>query len=372
MQVVLALAALLDMHYNCGGSSSSRGTTATGCGCCGMLSSSPPPSSKKSKQQHDQYRGLYNRIVFITLAIIGAFIAFAFRITSTKTFSNNNNYYYNNFLSSYEADTLWIALLSHHYFKSLEANENKKKSSQKNLTNDKRLYSSIRYDWKKSTEDNYRSSDSKNYGRYADIRDGLDHRFHKVYNKHRQLFQDKIIDSMLHKTHVHDVENGRNCSQPENPWILFTAGAMGCGKSHTIRLLDQKSRFPLHSFVTVDPDQIRHQLPEFDEYAYRNPQKAGELTRKECGMMSEILTKAALQHGRNVLVDGSLRNATWYSQYFQELKRTYPKLRIGIIHVTAPREAVFARALVSGLKKIGLLLYFQNPRVDYRLLTPYL
>lgn len=351
MQIVLVLGALLDMQY-CyrGGGNHHRGDAS---------------AVATTSQQYCYFYSYYGlpRALLIALALLGGVVTYACR---TVLFNSN-------FL---EADggngAVWIALLSHHfYLKSLDDKKQKKKHQQQhqnnqnnnnnNVQNNKtqkqqqqqllllsKDYREISYDWKRSTEENYRAHyGTKSYGKFASIRDGLDSEFHSVYSKRRQLFQDTIIESMLRKTHVHDVENGRNCSKPHNPWIVFTAGAMGAGKSHTIRLLDEKKRFPLHSFVSVDPDQIRHHLPEFDVYATKQPQKAGELTRKECGMMSEVLTKAALQHGHNVLVDGSLRNATWYHQYFQELKQTYPHLRIGIIHVTAPREEVFARALVS-------------------------
>ena len=76
------------------------------------------------------------------------------------------------------------------------------------------------------------------------------------------------------------------------------------------------------------------------------PEQAGELTRKESGMISEILTEAALKRGQNVLVDGTLRNSTWYESYFESLRDRYPRVKIGILHVTAPREAVLERALV--------------------------
>lgn len=95
--------------------------------------------------------------------------------------------------------------------------------------------------------------------------------------------------------------------------------------------------------MQVDPDEIRRRLPEFAVYIKRSPERAGELTRKEVGMMAELLTNYALERGQNVLVDGSLRDAEWYEQHFQHLRTTYPKLRIGIIHVTAPTEAVFDR-----------------------------
>ena len=214
------------------------------------------------------------------------------------------------------------------------------------------------YNWTLSTQENYRASDDRDYGKYAAIRQSIDKNFHGYYTRSRQLFQDSIIDAMLyhhygdphyhhHSTgnhHYHHNHHHHHRSR-RRPWIVFTAGAMGAGKSHTIRVLHARGRFPLHSFVTVDPDVIRHQLPEYPEYAARCPETAGELTRNECGMIAEILTRAALRNGQNVLVDGSLRNATWYQSHFDDLRRLQPRVRIAILHVQAPREAVLERAL---------------------------
>ena len=121
----------------------------------------------------------------------------------------------------------------------------------------------------------------------------------------------------------------------------------GAGKSYTMQRLVDKGRFPLLAFVQVDPDEIRRHLPEFHLYVDQSPELAGSLTRKEAGFIAEILTLAALQAGKNVMVDGSLRDAAWYQSYFARLRVEFPILRLSIIHVTAPREAVFQRAAVS-------------------------
>lgn len=100
----------------------------------------------------------------------------------------------------------------------------------------------------------------------------------------------------------------------------------------------------MHAFVIVDPDEIRRLLPEFHMYVNENPELAGDLTRKEAGLIAEILTLAALQGGKNVLQDGSLRDSNWYQVYFARLRKEFPRVRQAIIHVTAPKEAVFHRA----------------------------
>jgi hypothetical protein len=117
-----------------------------------------------------------------------------------------------------------------------------------------------------------------------------------------------------------------------------------------VKELNHSGFFPLHSFVSVDPDYIRHTfLPEFDWYVQQCPELAGERTRKETGMIAEILAQAALQKGQNVLVDGTLRDAEWYRQYFQDLRVQHPNIKIAILHIVAPRETVFERAEVCAI-----------------------
>jgi predicted kinase len=176
------------------------------------------------------------------------------------------------------------------------------------------------------------------------------------YTKSRQLFQDKIITKLLDDAIVQDSKNGMSCRTPTEPWIVFTAGVMGAGKSHTMKRLASQGYFPLKSFVIVDPDDIRQQFPEFHLYASRSKEKAGERTHKEAGYVTEITTSVALNRGYNVLVDGSLRDWEWYIAYFKMLKREYKHLRVAILYISAPREKIFERAKVS---QVSLLLHIE-------------
>lgn len=204
----------------------------------------------------------------------------------------------------------------------------------------------------RSTEENNKSDDDQAfYGPYAHIRRALDYTYHSNYTKERQFLQDSIIDEFLKDVSIKDV-NGNVCTTPTDPWLVFTAGAMGAGKGHTIHELVKKGLFPLLAFVTVDPDEIRRRFPEFSLYAEKCPLLAGELTHKEAGFVAEILTLVGLQAGKNVLVDGSLRDHQWYQKYFAFIRKEYPIYKIAIIHVVAPREAVFERA-AERAKKTG-------------------
>jgi predicted kinase len=222
------------------------------------------------------------------------------------------------------------------------------------------------YDWKQSTEQNYRreihNGDRIYFGEYSDFRKRLDPTYHTNYIPERQAFQDTIITSTLYSLES-TTTTSKDCTaspsstvpaeftkhetpteQAEGPqWILFTAGVYGAGKSHILQRLQSNDCFPSpREFVAVDPDDIRRKLPEFAGYAETS---AGQHTQKEAGMIAEILTDVALSRGSNVLVDGSLKDAAWHEDYFATLRRKHleRQLRIGILYVTAPQNEIYER-----------------------------
>lgn len=201
------------------------------------------------------------------------------------------------------------------------------------------------FDYSKSTEMNYAVDASVGpqfVGKYKDQRAVLDYSYHRHYSLERQLFHDRMMD-LFHNTRVEDSDNNLVCDRPLENWIVFTAGPMGAGKGHTMQWLQRAGLFPLAAFVKVDPDSLRELLPETPEYIARNPTTAGNLTQKEVGYIAEVLTLEALQQGKNVLVDGSLKDAEWYLEYFRTLRQQFPTLKIAIIHVMAKKETVLAR-----------------------------
>jgi len=160
-----------------------------------------------------------------------------------------------------------------------------------------------RYSLVMSTEDNHAAEDMIFIGDYQEVRAILDYSYHRNYTPERQRLQDNIIRSMLDQSKIVDV-HGQICTTPTQPWVVFTAGAMGAGKSWVIKQMMNAEVFPLLAFVSVDPDVIRRYLPEFESYVEQDPMMAGEMTRKEAGFIAEVITEVALREGKNVLVDG--------------------------------------------------------------------
>ena len=239
--------------------------------------------------------------------------------------------------------------------------------------------STATYDFSKSTEENFAIRDREEpvfVGKYAKERESLDYNYHKHYNSERQLLQDTLMDR-FHDTVVHDTENNTTCDTPLENWMVFTAGTMGAGKGHTIHWLASQGLFPLSAFVRVDPDMLRELLPELPGYILQNPSTAGYMTQKEAGYIAEVLSLNALQRGKNVLVDGSLRQAEWYRAYITNLHNRFSKLRFAIIQVTAKETTIFERVerrtKVTGrvVPRELLLETMQQIPSSLRILAPY-
>eukprot|EP01138_Halocafeteria_seosinensis_P010143 gb/GECG01010358.1/.p1 GENE.gb/GECG01010358.1/~~gb/GECG01010358.1/.p1 ORF type:complete len:296 (+),score=22.65 gb/GECG01010358.1/:1-888(+) len=198
-------------------------------------------------------------------------------------------------------------------------------------------------------------------GKYAYIRRNLDHRYHSKFTAERQELQDSIVDDLLAQT------DGKQ-STTTLPWIVYSAGPMGAGKSHTLRWLKANDLFPLDDFIYLDPDAIKYRLPEWVHLRSSNPESAATVAHKESGYICELAERRACELGRCVLIDGSLRDSEWYKKEFRRIRREFPKYRIAIIHVMASRDTVTKRAEKRGTvtgrhvpSELVLLAYQQVP-----------
>mmetsp|Transcript_9440 Transcript_9440/g.28512 ORF Transcript_9440/g.28512 Transcript_9440/m.28512 type:complete len:487 (+) Transcript_9440:163-1623(+) len=190
------------------------------------------------------------------------------------------------------------------------------------------------YDYSKSTKENYAAEGGEPYvGQFADIRANLDQDYHGRYIASRQVFQDMLIQSVV-----------RRGMQPEHPWIIFTAGPMGAGKSHTLEWMSERGFFPLKDVVQLDPDKFKCALPEWEGYVKADLTTAGLHTQKESGLLVEIGQAVAMRAMKNIWIDGSFRDGSWYEYVFDQIRENHPEYRIAIIYVHARREIVLERA----------------------------
>ena len=60
--------------------------------------------------------------------------------------------------------------------------------------------------------------------------------------------------------------------------------------------------------------------------------------------LATIANRYALTTNKNIWIDGSLRDAKWYTKVFNDIVARFPHYRIAIIHVHAPAETIYERA----------------------------
>lgn len=187
-------------------------------------------------------------------------------------------------------------------------------------------------------------------GKFAATRRGMDYAYHPHWTVARQRVQDEIVDRFLMPAASSAssssapplVRTGSGSIQAQRPWLLYTAGPMGAGKSHVMKLLADCGAFPATRFVVVDPDQVKSCLPEMGAWvAAGHRELAGSLTHHESGFISEIVERESLRRGANILIDGSLRNVAWYQSWFAKIRADFPEYRIAILSVAARYYARF-------------------------------
>jgi hypothetical protein len=193
-----------------------------------------------------------------------------------------------------------------------------------------------------STEEIHACNTTPQSGPYAAARLALDYGWHGRYTLYRQQLQDRIIAAHLVRAPPPP------CGA--RPWLVHTCGAMGAGKSHVMRWLAATGAFPLHAFVTVDPDRIKGELPELAPFVAADRASAGTRLHKESLLIADVLTQSALAEGRNVLVDGSMRNTQWYGQEWTRLRVAAPRHRLAVLLVEASPRTILGRAAVRAVE----------------------
>jgi len=203
------------------------------------------------------------------------------------------------------------------------------------------------FDWDVPTNEAYEDIGDTNSNKrresfansFQQAREKLDYSYHKNPIVSRQEFQDKILMNV-----IQGVSQKENKISLERPWILFTAGPMGVGKSYVLSKLFQRGLFPLDSFIKIDPDMLKSELPEMPGYLANGPESAATKLHRESTQMADVMFEHALASKSSILVDGSLRDVEWYKTLFGRIRKEFPKYRLGILYVSASQEIIRKRA----------------------------
>lgn len=148
-----------------------------------------------------------------------------------------------------------------------------------------------------------------------------------------------VQDTFINK-HLAHLQKSRRA-----PVLLFTAGAMGAGKSHYLSTLPFR-------FILIDPDEIAATIPNFEDIGTEFQRgsesdltlERGTLLRHEARLITEIMLQVAMLRNLDIVLDGSLRSYQWYLEEIPELRRRFAQYRVELVHIHAPLPEVLKRA----------------------------
>lgn len=215
----------------------------------------------------------------------------------------------------------------------------------------------INYDWTKPTVQIYQANDEESADEplpdtFLRERQKLDYNYHNRLICSRLIFQDSVIAQIRSgkttKTKTaaspriqHDDTKEEEREEDYRPWLIFTAGPMGVGKGYVLAQLKQMHVLDASDYIKIDPDMIKTELPEMGGYEYAS---AATLLHAESSQMADVLLEHCLANSYDMIVDGSLRDVTYYQQLMQRIRREFPTYRIAILHVTAHPNTIRDRA----------------------------
>jgi predicted ABC-type ATPase len=131
-----------------------------------------------------------------------------------------------------------------------------------------------------------------------------------VYTPERQKKHREILDALF---------EGKQRSP--TPTAVFVMGPPASGKSSTKRKRNELTR---DSVVHIDPDELRVQLPEFEEAVKKRVRNAGSITYEETQHLNNKAVDMAIDGKYDFVMDAaggtSDKGIEWFAKTMQDLK----------------------------------------------------
>lgn len=150
----------------------------------------------------------------------------------------------------------------------------------------------------------------------------------------------KLHDSIKAKT----LDRVPRVPDDEKPIAVLMMGAPASGKSTLAK------RIPEARFVRVDPDGIKEKLPEYHEAMAGNAKNAAAMVHEESSHLAKQIREEAISGRKNLLVDGTGKNAETYGALIKRLQGEGYHVRVMMAHLDKDEgmRRMKARADVTG------------------------
>jgi predicted ABC-type ATPase len=148
----------------------------------------------------------------------------------------------------------------------------------------------------------------------------------------RKLLHEKIISEYL--DHVEQPADG------EQPVAILMAGGTAAGKSTVLRHM--MSEDVGKRFVMVDPDGIKEKLPEYQEGTKASARNSAVMVHNESSDLAKDLRKRAIDQGKHVVIDGTMKDPMKYGKLIQQLKDKGYKVNVFFVDIDIDQAIHFA------------------------------
>ncbi|MFD1608503.1 zeta toxin family protein [Oceanobacillus luteolus] len=146
------------------------------------------------------------------------------------------------------------------------------------------------------------------------------------YTEDRKKVHSQIINYYLKLVESHENEELE---------AILLGGGSNSGKSTIIEELE------LDDFITIDSDEIKQHLPEYEEYQRDEPEMAAFFVHDESSDISHELLNKSIALVKPFLYDGTMKNTEKYREIIKELREK--NYFITMIVVDVPVDLAFQR-----------------------------
>lgn len=145
----------------------------------------------------------------------------------------------------------------------------------------------------------------------------------------------------LHEQWITEALNVEGPRPSEQKTVFLMAGGPAAGKSTILKsLLNDEAR---RRMVVVDPDGIKEKIPEYQQAVAANARNAAAMAHEESSDVAGEIRRRAIEAGKHVLLDGTLKNHKKYKKLIQEFKEKGYSCRIIMVDIDAPSAIQFAQ-----------------------------
>ena len=134
------------------------------------------------------------------------------------------------------------------------------------------------------------------------------------YKRQRAVLHKKIVDEVVDK-----------CGKPkagEKPVCILMGGGSASGKSTMRRnVIDKMLKERGVEAGTVDVDEVKDHLPEFEQLKKTSPDDAARLVHEESADVGALMINEIVALGRNFVYDGTMKSKDKYDTLVSQLKK---------------------------------------------------